>query len=551
MQGLTLPEYVAIKAGLGEGFGEREVLDAEGVEARRFSRADPLWKVRLVDDRAAFAAYEIELAAAEDWLDREVSPLCDDPAAWASFLSAFATDGAEVLAVHGLRLSDVARLRRRWAQRSEQEPKLDQRIAEYRRQPVALPPIRVAPAVLRPSRYARGRAQTAAQATPLAAESPSLSLDQYAALCAEIAAAPADSARALARHGIADELALAELDRRWRSEMDRDPLIAADFRRLFAHNRARLSVQTRAATPGPAREVSAETAPEAGVFHAAPTAIRSALRGTSLALDLPRGPALPFAAAAPAVPSREAEPSLPSSPSPAGSLTGTVLSLDGPKGEALPFVTSPPSGADGQTIGLPSSTDARLATRSTPKLGETSPLVDVARGPALPFGATPGPGTGASLTVDVPRGDSVPFARGEAPRPSAQRPVAPAGAPGLGVTADLGDVPRGPAMPFATGVGPRPKKSKLAERSMSLQGIVRPEATGGSEPRASDEAPKNALAAKPAEVSSLAGVGVVEEAPLPASVAAGAFSAESTAWISIEHHGSAAGRGHSRASWDH
>lgn len=516
VHGISLPQYAAVKAAQAEGFSEKEVLDVEGIDPRRWARADPSWKLRLVDDPSVFAAYEVELAAAEDWLDREVSPLGEDVESWARFLSAFAAKGAELLSANDLRLSDVSRLRRRWTRRIEQDPRVEERITELRNTPAAPPAIQASPAVLRPSRYARGRVEPAAAAAFAAngQTEPALTLDRYAALCAEIAERPTDAARTLARYGLSGDGALSELDRIWRAEMERAPELAADFRRLFAHNRARLSAPGRVPLPAePPHEVAAASvAPQ--TFHAAPPAIREALRGTALVLDIPRGLVLPFAQPVSGVPpleSRRLDP-----PARSGGVgTGTALALDVPRGDALPFAKDPPGPA-----ALP------VAPRSA--LAETSALVDVGSGPALPFNTAPpsasrseisnpvreahsaeeppsGPRTGTSLTLDVPRGAALPFAHAapdSAPLPGVRRTD-------FAATSAVVDANRGPALPFlGEGSGPREgptprpaSRNKLGKLALSLDiprelRAVRPEQKAGPAPATM---PADTNAARPAQ----------------------------------------------------
>jgi hypothetical protein len=99
----------------------------------------------------------------------------------------------------------------------------------------------------------------------------------------------------------------------------------------------------------------------------APVAARppASLAGTSLALGVPRGPALPFAATTPPI-----EAGLPDGPrplrSPNTSLTGTSRAIDVPAAFKLPFA-------------------AAGVARPPPALAGTSLALDVPRGPALPF----------------------------------------------------------------------------------------------------------------------------------------------------------------------
>jgi len=90
VEGISLAQYAAVKAALAEGFPVSDALEVEGIGPADWSTADPLWKVRLVDEPAVFATYEAELADAEDWLDRNVAPLRDELGAWLAFLDAYA-----------------------------------------------------------------------------------------------------------------------------------------------------------------------------------------------------------------------------------------------------------------------------------------------------------------------------------------------------------------------------------------------------------------------------------------------------------------------------
>src|SRR6185437_13698204 len=128
---MSLVQYAAVKAARTEGFALNDVLKVEGVSAAAWSRADPLWKLRLVDDKTAFALYEAELAQAEDWLDREVSPLRGDLAAWLAFLDAYSAHPrpAELLQASKLGANDLSRLKRRWELRAREDASIPAQIA--------------------------------------------------------------------------------------------------------------------------------------------------------------------------------------------------------------------------------------------------------------------------------------------------------------------------------------------------------------------------------------------------------------------------------------
>jgi hypothetical protein len=90
-------------------------------------------------------------------------------------------------------------------------------------------------------------------------------------------------------------------------------------------------------------------------------------------------------------------------------LAGTSLALDVPKGAALPFATPPGGGAAGPGR-LPGAVAAGL------------PAPKVAQGPALPVVQPRSVLAGTSLALDVPKGPALPFA---GLRPNVERPPSP------------------------------------------------------------------------------------------------------------------------------
>jgi hypothetical protein len=112
---------------------------------------------------------------------------------------------------------------------------------------------------------------------------------------------------------------------------------------------------------------------------ATPRTRPSALAGTSLALDVPRGPATPFIAANAAEPPRATStPGLPPVVRSPLASTGTSLALDVPRRPATPFTAAEPPRTVA-TPGLPPVVRSPLASTGT------SLALDVPRGPATPF----------------------------------------------------------------------------------------------------------------------------------------------------------------------
>ncbi|MDC3984509.1 hypothetical protein [Polyangium jinanense] len=379
-----------MRAALAEGFALDEVLGVEGIKAQAWKKADVAWKKKLAGDPALFGKFGDELARAEDWLGRRVKPLEDDPAAWVSFLHAYtkSADPIGLLAGAGLGLNDVARLERRWARRFEEDASIGKKLAELARAPRGLPRIEVEPKVLRRSRVAEGR--LAAEATAVKAS---------------------------------DDGPTSVVRRRW-----------LEAHRGVLRGLAEKAVQVEpdvAPSPAPLR---LPPLPQPGGVEA--------LQATSLALDVPRGPALPFVDGAPPLTASVPEPKPART---AESLSGTALVVDVPRGPALPF-----AGSEGAV-----KIQAEGAVQKAPSslgLAETSLALDVPRGPALPFqagakaavSATKGAGLDETApVVAVPRGPALPFGEGrgvEAPRE-------------LEETAPVVAVPRGPALPFGEGRG--------------------------------------------------------------------------------------------------
>jgi hypothetical protein len=128
--GVSLAAYAGITSALGEGHSLEAVLAAEAIALDAWRAAEPAWKVRLAASAsrgdAEFTAFRARTFEAEDALARRVAPLDVDLVSWLSFVAAWgsAAEPADFLEQHGLRPSDVSRLRRAWDARFEREPAL-------------------------------------------------------------------------------------------------------------------------------------------------------------------------------------------------------------------------------------------------------------------------------------------------------------------------------------------------------------------------------------------------------------------------------------------
>ncbi|MDC0743228.1 hypothetical protein [Polyangium mundeleinium] len=401
--GVSLAQYAAIKAAVTEGFMLEDVLEVEGIEPSAFTRADLAWKQRIAGDQKLLDLYAEELAHAEDWLDRPVEPIGDDIGAWVSFLATLEAhvQPFELLKAQGLGVNDLSRLQRRWAARIDQEPALAKRIGELRKQDLRpVVEISVGLPVLRPSRMAPVRTKPSAEG--VAPPSDRLVHD---ALKTEnpVVAPPGNMSPDL--HTTA-------------------PVVPVPHGPVMSFKPAGSEVMSTVVEPKPARAAASltGTAPVLDLRRGAalpfadvagksdaPRALH-ALAETSLALDIPRGPVLPFVAGQGAA-ERGEEPGL--------DATRPVVIV--PRGPALPFKeASPPAVASAPPP------EPEAAPRG---LAGTSVAVDVLRAPVMPFVAGTGP---------AKQGPTAPAAAGT-----------PWVAGGLEQTSPVLALPRGDALPFA------------------------------------------------------------------------------------------------------
>jgi hypothetical protein len=399
---VTLEQYAGVTAALADGFPLGAILDNEGLAPHAWRAAEIAWKARVARDGAGgplFTEMCTKRGVAEDCLARGVAPLDADLGAWLAFLRAFGEHRApfDLLAGAGLGMNDVSRLQRRWARRMAEDAELRKQAADLARKGAGpLPALRVEPPVLRPFPWSRGAAvKEAMKAAALAAARPAAPSDtsmapgqmrlySYVAIKAQLLEHAGDEQRVLDKLGLPD---FAATDASWQVILQGDPALARDYRRLLDAQRAKV------------RSASVK------------------LGGTALALDVPRGPALPFvegetAAAVAAAMLAEVSVARP----PRSNLGGTALTVDVPKAAALPF---PGAAAPAPPQAAAPAPPAPAAPRN--KLAGTSLAVDVPRGPALPFAP--------SLSAARPAAPPAPPPR--APLPSAPLPPAPLAPPPL------------------------------------------------------------------------------------------------------------------------
>ena len=182
------------------------------------------------------------------------------------------------------------------------DEKLRNRVVEVARKRVsAVPKLTVTRATLRPFPWSRKAAPVDATtpAAPLEAAffDDALGLDGYADIVAEVSIPRSNRAQVLARHDLG-EAAFVAVEAVWNGRFAADALLARDFRRLVAHSTARRRAAESSNPPAASSALprgeevpSIEVPPEPVV---AMRRVAPAFAGTAPALDLPRGPALPF-----------------------------------------------------------------------------------------------------------------------------------------------------------------------------------------------------------------------------------------------------------------
>lgn len=150
--GLSVAQYAGITAAIAEGHAPADALAQESLEADAWSETESQWREAIVESLELQVAYTQRRREAEDHLTRSVSPLDDDPAAWAGLLGAImiAPSLTEVLEPLGLCMNDVNRLSRAWRRKQQEDEALGTRLAELAA--TAKPPTSVVagPKVLRP-----------------------------------------------------------------------------------------------------------------------------------------------------------------------------------------------------------------------------------------------------------------------------------------------------------------------------------------------------------------------------------------------------------------
>lgn len=282
--GVSLVQLASIAAARAEGFSLEEILNAEGLDVGAYRAADIEYKKRLVEpnDRERLAAdYAQELARAEDRANRKISPLDEDVEAWVRFLGAYGNQAAPAdwLGALGLTSPDLARLSRNWKQRMETDDDLRKKAEKSAREdkPYDASSLKVLPAKLVPSPLAKPMEK------PILGDAAGSSNDE-----------PKPVKRWMPRIDTREE----PKQKPFESSLSQAPFempIPVAAPAALAMTSPVFSLPREEVLPFASGPVLADEplSPEEEV--AADAGPRDALSGTSLSLDIPRGPAIPFA----------------------------------------------------------------------------------------------------------------------------------------------------------------------------------------------------------------------------------------------------------------
>lgn len=244
LYGVSLRQYAAIRAALTEGFSVDEVLRKERVERYDWERAERKWLARLTAHSALAERLKLELAAAEDWLWRDIEPLQEDATAWAAFYAACAAapQKEQWLAKKNIGTNDISRLVRHWSRKAAKDPELAKRLAQLPSNPV-VPTILAKPKVLKRMRRGPSAAdEVIAIVLPSAESNVShakpddldvfvFGVDRYAALTAELEVFPKERERIRKKYNLASEADYDILAQRMRDYLHAQAEHERDYRR--------------------------------------------------------------------------------------------------------------------------------------------------------------------------------------------------------------------------------------------------------------------------------------------------------------------------------
>lgn len=245
---VRLEQHAGVTAALAEEIPLAEVLAQEGIAATEWSSADTKWKQALAGAPDLQLKYAQKRRQAEDALGRDISPISEDPVAWAGLLAAvnLADDSKDVLKPLGLRATDLSRLGRKWSKRADKDPEVHKQLSEAAGKSPAPKTVKADPVKLMPFPWTKGHTAEAAPtssspsvATVASSEAERLrqrkndvlpieeDVDLYAAYTTVLQLCPQQKARALVLCGT-DEVRMTSIATRWKARLAADPDLQAE-----------------------------------------------------------------------------------------------------------------------------------------------------------------------------------------------------------------------------------------------------------------------------------------------------------------------------------
>jgi hypothetical protein len=258
IQGVELDQYAGVLAAESEGLAIGDALAQEGLSDVDWRAVDVTFKEKLASDAQLFQRFTELHTRAVETLSRRVSPLDDDPAAWAGFVAALARAGEArgLLERHRLGENDLLRLTRSWGERLSRDKQLERKVTELSASAACPDRIDADPPALRPFPWTKGqRGGAASSGAEAAIEGEDFGdverdVDLFAALSAGLLHLP-EQREALLELARLDEADLERVHASWKDRIARDPDVRAQYLVAFAEHRASL----RAAPPEPSAQL--------------------------------------------------------------------------------------------------------------------------------------------------------------------------------------------------------------------------------------------------------------------------------------------------------
>jgi hypothetical protein len=363
---VPLARVAFIHAGLSDGLSLDELLDHEDLDAAIWGRAQQAFARLFARGAREGNDFALHVDALSDlartaW-ERKLPPLDQELTAFLDFERHYAAsvDGLSFLGERQLRPSDLTRLERLWNDRFETDPELRARaLAQLAEEPGPCPDVRP-----EPPRIVAQKAPRAPNDAAARAKLPLPFIEGDANLAPPPLSTPLPAPKKTGLEGTRDigdlRAILASLPFARSAAPTPEPRVSRALPEPPALAAEPPSVVVRAvAPPEPSTAVAPPplVAPEPPAYVPVPAKGKD-LRGTSLAVDSPSRPALPFergssspgsSVEAPPISVARPEPPRPKAPS---DLRETSAVFFAPQSQALPFSTRTPAAPPGEASTL-------------------------------------------------------------------------------------------------------------------------------------------------------------------------------------------------------